>query len=242
MSNICSHELRTARVARAPRPGLLPRPPLLASATAMTDVQPLRALHYEQSAVGEIADVVAPPYDVIDDSQRAALLARSPFNVVAVDLPKATDDGRRSLPGGRRAVRELAAAGRAGPRPRAGDLGAHAGVHGPRRRHTHPQRLLLPRAHRGLRPGSRASTRADAPGPEGGSPATHARDARQHLPDLLPLLRPAERRLDRARAGHRPTSRGPTSPTATARATGSGASPTRRPSPPSRRRPPTPSC
>ncbi len=57
----------------------------------MTDVQPLRALHYEQSAVGEIADVVAPPYDVIDDSQRAALLARSPFNVVAVDLPKATD-------------------------------------------------------------------------------------------------------------------------------------------------------
>jgi len=57
----------------------------------MTDVQPLRALHYDPSAVGELADVVAPPYDVIDDSQRAALLARSPFNVVAVDLPKAGD-------------------------------------------------------------------------------------------------------------------------------------------------------
>ena len=59
----------------------------------MTDVQPLRALHYEPKAVGEIADVVAPPYDVIDDSQRAALLARSPFNVVAVDLPKPGDGG-----------------------------------------------------------------------------------------------------------------------------------------------------
>jgi uncharacterized protein (DUF1015 family) len=54
----------------------------------MADVQPLRALHYQPSAVGAIADVVAPPYDVIDESQRAALLARSPFNVVAVDLPR----------------------------------------------------------------------------------------------------------------------------------------------------------
>ena len=54
----------------------------------MADVQPLLALHYEPSVVGELAQVVAPPYDVIDDGQRAALLARSPYNVVAVDLPK----------------------------------------------------------------------------------------------------------------------------------------------------------
>jgi uncharacterized protein (DUF1015 family) len=54
----------------------------------MADVQPLRALHYAPSVVGDISRVVAPPYDVIDDGQRAALLARSPFNVVAVDLPK----------------------------------------------------------------------------------------------------------------------------------------------------------
>jgi uncharacterized protein (DUF1015 family) len=68
--------------------------PLLASATAMADVQPLRALHYQPTVVGELASVVAPPYDVIDDRQRAALLARSPFNVVAVDLPKPGPDGR----------------------------------------------------------------------------------------------------------------------------------------------------
>ncbi len=58
----------------------------------MADVQPLRALHYDQSVVGPLADVVAPPYDVIDDAQRAALIARSPFNVVAVDLPRGEPD------------------------------------------------------------------------------------------------------------------------------------------------------
>jgi uncharacterized protein (DUF1015 family) len=53
----------------------------------MADVQPLRALRYDPAMVGPLADVVAPPYDVIDAGQRAALIARSPFNVVAVDLP-----------------------------------------------------------------------------------------------------------------------------------------------------------
>jgi uncharacterized protein (DUF1015 family) len=58
----------------------------------MADVQPLRALHYDLSVVGDIGDVVAPPYDVIDAPQRAALMARSPFNVVAVDLPEGEPD------------------------------------------------------------------------------------------------------------------------------------------------------
>jgi uncharacterized protein (DUF1015 family) len=60
----------------------------------MADIQPLRALRYDPSLVGELAEVVAPPYDVIDSSQRAALLARSPFNVVAVDLPQGEPGGR----------------------------------------------------------------------------------------------------------------------------------------------------
>jgi uncharacterized protein (DUF1015 family) len=55
----------------------------------MADVQPLRALRYDPEVVGPLKNVVAPPYDVIDASQRAELIARSPFNVVAVDLPKA---------------------------------------------------------------------------------------------------------------------------------------------------------
>ena len=59
----------------------------------MADVQPLRALHYDPRTVGSLDAVAAPPYDVIDDEMRAELAARSPFNVVEVDLPKADDGG-----------------------------------------------------------------------------------------------------------------------------------------------------
>ena len=58
----------------------------------MTDVEPLRALHYDPAAVGDLSRVTAPPYDVIDERQRAELLARSPFNVVAIDLPVGGED------------------------------------------------------------------------------------------------------------------------------------------------------
>ncbi|MHB8235424.1 MAG: DUF1015 domain-containing protein [Solirubrobacteraceae bacterium] len=58
----------------------------------MADVQPLRALHYDPAVAGPLQDVVAPPYDVIDASQRAALIARSPLNVVGVDLPQGEPD------------------------------------------------------------------------------------------------------------------------------------------------------
>jgi uncharacterized protein (DUF1015 family) len=60
----------------------------------MADVQPLRALHYDPAVAGPLSDVTAPPYDVIDMAQRAELLARSPFNVVAVDLPHGEPDAR----------------------------------------------------------------------------------------------------------------------------------------------------
>jgi uncharacterized protein (DUF1015 family) len=53
----------------------------------MADVQPFRALHYDLSRTGGLQPVAAPPYDVIDADQRAALVARSPHNVVEIDLP-----------------------------------------------------------------------------------------------------------------------------------------------------------
>ena len=55
----------------------------------MADVEPLRALHYDLARVGSLADVAAPPYDVIDAEQRRRLADRSPYNVVRVDLPEA---------------------------------------------------------------------------------------------------------------------------------------------------------
>ena len=70
----------------------------------MAEIKPLEALHYDLAKVGALADVVAPPYDVIDAEQRAGLAARSPYNVVSIDLPEA--------PGGQdpyEAARELLA-------------------------------------------------------------------------------------------------------------------------------------
>jgi uncharacterized protein (DUF1015 family) len=58
----------------------------------MADVQPLRALHYDLAKVGSLAGVAAPPYDVIDPQQRADLAARSPYNVVRIDLPEGDPD------------------------------------------------------------------------------------------------------------------------------------------------------
>jgi len=54
----------------------------------MADVRPIYATHYDLSVAGSLQDVAAPPYDVIDAAMRAELLARSPYNAVAIDLPK----------------------------------------------------------------------------------------------------------------------------------------------------------
>jgi uncharacterized protein (DUF1015 family) len=59
----------------------------------MAEVRPLRALHYNLGAVGSLDAVTAPPYDVIDAELRRELLARSPFNVVEIDLPVAPGGG-----------------------------------------------------------------------------------------------------------------------------------------------------
>ncbi len=58
----------------------------------MAEIQPLRALRYDPERTGGLQDVVAPPYDVIDAEQRAELQARSPYNVVGIDLPEGGED------------------------------------------------------------------------------------------------------------------------------------------------------
>jgi len=54
----------------------------------VAEVLPFRALHYDLEKVGSLADVVAPPYDVIDGAQRDELVNRSDHNVVELDLPQ----------------------------------------------------------------------------------------------------------------------------------------------------------
>ena len=58
----------------------------------MAEVRPFHALHYDLDRVDGLQPVVAPPYDVIDAAQRADLLARSPYNVVEIDLPQSDGD------------------------------------------------------------------------------------------------------------------------------------------------------
>ncbi len=64
----------------------------------MAHVRPFAAWRYASSHA-DITPLVAPPYDVIGDVQRAALLAGDPRNVVALELPEGSTDP--ALPGNR---------------------------------------------------------------------------------------------------------------------------------------------
>ena len=63
----------------------------------MADVQPLKTLRYDPDVAGPLGDLIAPPYDVIDDHMRAGLAARSPYNVVELDLPESYEAAARKL-------------------------------------------------------------------------------------------------------------------------------------------------
>jgi uncharacterized protein (DUF1015 family) len=52
----------------------------------MADISAFRAFRYDLGHVGPLADVVAPPYDVIDAALQQRLYDRSPFNVVRADF------------------------------------------------------------------------------------------------------------------------------------------------------------
>ena len=52
----------------------------------MPDVRPFRAVRYDIARVGALADVIAPPYDVIDPALQAKLYDLSPYNVIRLEL------------------------------------------------------------------------------------------------------------------------------------------------------------
>ena len=63
----------------------------------MPRVRPFAALRYDPRVAGPLEALVAPPYDVISDSQRAEYRARSPYNVVRLTLPDSPEDAARDL-------------------------------------------------------------------------------------------------------------------------------------------------
>ncbi len=56
----------------------------------MPEFKPFRGIRYDTST-DSIADLTAPPYDVIDARGRAALARRHPHNIVLIDLPDEAD-------------------------------------------------------------------------------------------------------------------------------------------------------
>jgi uncharacterized protein (DUF1015 family) len=63
----------------------------------MATIRPFRALRYDEAVAGPLASLVAPPYDVISDEQRAAYRARSPYNVVHLTLPDSEAQAAQDL-------------------------------------------------------------------------------------------------------------------------------------------------
>ena len=51
----------------------------------MAGIKPIKALRFTEKA-GNIADCVCPPYDIISESEREALIAKNENNVVRLEL------------------------------------------------------------------------------------------------------------------------------------------------------------
>ncbi len=54
----------------------------------MPGIKPFQALHYNSEVVGDVHNVMAPPYDVISEEQQNELHNRSPYNFTHIDLAK----------------------------------------------------------------------------------------------------------------------------------------------------------
>src|ERR1051326_2547980 len=52
----------------------------------VADVQPLPGIRYSRDAVGDLAQVVTPPYDVISEEDQARYYAQSPYNIIRLEL------------------------------------------------------------------------------------------------------------------------------------------------------------
>jgi uncharacterized protein (DUF1015 family) len=52
----------------------------------MPEVRPFRGVRYDVAKVGNLSDLVAPPYDVIDASLQDRLYDASPYNVIRLEL------------------------------------------------------------------------------------------------------------------------------------------------------------
>jgi uncharacterized protein (DUF1015 family) len=60
----------------------------------VADIVPFLGIRYDAERAGDMSRVLAPPYDVIGEAERAELEARHPQNVVRIELPRGAGDAR----------------------------------------------------------------------------------------------------------------------------------------------------
>jgi len=61
----------------------------------VADVEPFRAVRYDERRAGPLDSLVAPPYDVVSPEERERYRARSPYNVVRLTLPDDESEAAR---------------------------------------------------------------------------------------------------------------------------------------------------
>jgi uncharacterized protein (DUF1015 family) len=72
----------------------------------MVDIAPFRAIRYREDKIGDLSQVIAPPYDVISPEQQDELYARHQNNIIRIDLNK-KEPGDGELSGYDRSARLL---------------------------------------------------------------------------------------------------------------------------------------
>lgn len=62
----------------------------------MADIRPFRGVHYSPAAVGDLAGVICPPYDIITPQMQLELYRRSEFNFVRIEFGRDFSNDRDS--------------------------------------------------------------------------------------------------------------------------------------------------
>ena len=62
----------------------------------MIELIPFRGVRYNLENIGDIADVVTPPYDVISKEQQKKYYDKSPYNIIRLELGKEFPDDNSS--------------------------------------------------------------------------------------------------------------------------------------------------
>lgn len=57
----------------------------------MAEIRGFRGLRFQTEKAGSIDTLCCPPYDIISEEQRLAYLARNPYNIIRLELPKGED-------------------------------------------------------------------------------------------------------------------------------------------------------